>query len=137
MKQNVFSLVERIKKVDQYFGVELIDYEREGNGILFASGCGIGLGLMDVCAEFRWFCDVDNYRYNPNVDWESIATILCAGKPSLIGMAGWFTIDAPKTFNAFKKGVSKNIPFFMYVGGESVSLKEFIEKINSHVLLLK
>jgi hypothetical protein len=110
-------LDERIKFVRKHFGVDFADYRRNSTGILLSSGCGIGLALMDVCPNLRFFIDVDIYR-NKQIDWESIAIILTVAKPQSVVLAGWFSIDRPKVFEEFTRGVVDKSCLSVYIGGE-------------------
>jgi len=108
--------------------VEFIDYERDGTGVIVCSGSGIGMGLMDVLTECRYLIDLDTYRTDKTIDWECIAVILSLRvKPSVVVMAGWFTIDEPLAFNRFERGVL--VPKFVYRGGGVESLSDFINRI--------
>jgi len=116
--QNNFTLAERVGLLERFFGISLVDYHRTGTGILFSSGGGIGLSLMDACPNLRWFRDVDDYRKRSDIDWESIGVYLSAAKPSVVVCAGWFSIDRPTTFEHLKAGLI-GVPIVNYVGGES------------------
>lgn len=110
-------------------GVKFFDYERESNGILLSSGCGIGMAVMDVCPAFRWFVDIDSYRREA-IDWEAIAVVLSCRKPSVIGFVGWFTIDTPSEMNRFSKGVLSGTNYKTYIGGGLQTLDEWISQVN-------
>lgn len=114
------------------FGVELIDYGRSGSGMVLASGCGLGLALMDVVERCRWFVDVDRYRFAA-VDWEAVGVHLSLNGVSEFILAGWFTIDVPRAFDAFERGIVRG-KVSRYEGGKEVSLEEFLSslEITSH-----
>jgi hypothetical protein len=123
-------LADRVKAVKDYFGVSLVDYGRENaTGVLFSSGCGIGLALMDVCEELRYFEDVDNYR-SQQIDWESVGVILAAAKPSVVVLAGWFSIDRPATLLALQRGFV-DVRVLFYEGG-SRPISDLIAQIKKN-----
>lgn len=117
-------LGETIQKIERGFGIEFVDYEREGEGVLITSGAGIGMAMMDTLPWLRYMIDLDSYRFKM-IDWEAVAVLLSVHKPKAIVMVGWFTIDRPRAFEAFIKGVI-DTPLFVYRGGESQTLGEFI-----------
>lgn len=121
-------LAECFEKIAKYFEVTFFNYNRPSTGVLLSSGCGIGMALMDVCPQLNWFLDVDTYRFK-QVDWESIAVIISARKPTLVVTAGWFTIDTPKALNEFKKGVIET-KLVEYAGGGSKTLSDLIGEIH-------
>lgn len=112
-------------RIESAFGVTFTDYGREGAGVLLSSGCGIGLALMDVLPEFRWFVDMDNYRYK-SVDWEAIAVMLSVAGAEEFLLAGWFTFDAPVGFDRFSRGVLATSRLSRYEGGHGFTLGEFL-----------
>lgn len=113
-----------LDKINSAFKIEFVDYERDGTGVVVSSGCGIGMGLMDVLTECRYFIDLDTYRTSL-IDWEAVAVCVSVRRPSKIVMAGWFTIDRPLAFDRFIRGVV-DVPLFVYRGGVDVSLSEFV-----------
>ncbi len=121
-------LSERVKALKDLFGVELTDYGREdASGVLFSSGCGIGMALMDQCKTIRYFVDVDNYRFQ-QIDWESLGVVLSVGQPSVVVLAGWFSIDRPRALEAIQKGIAERSRVVFYTGGDRM-LSEAIEEI--------
>lgn len=115
----------RVRAIERHFGVALHDFERPGSGVLFSSGCGIGLALMDACPRLRFFVDVDSYRAQA-IDWESLGVIVRAGEPEIVVLAGWFTIDRPVTFEKLKRGLGACVE---YSGGGRVPLADLIREI--------
>jgi hypothetical protein len=81
----------------QYY-VPLLDYgPGRGDRLLIGSGCGIMLGVMDVCPAFRWCVDIDTIR---NVSrfgrWLAWAENFVGG----VGVVGWFSITDPGLLRA-------------------------------------
>jgi hypothetical protein len=112
------QVTERMAFIRQYFGVDFIHYDRpENGGVLLASGCGIGMGLMDWLPNLSWFVDVDAYRTSP-IDWECVAVIASMAKPTFFLMAGWFSLDRPTVFRTFERGICGMVPFHIYIGGK-------------------
>jgi hypothetical protein len=125
---------ERISQAREFFGVDFADYDRPGaTGILITSGCGIGMGIMDVFPEVRWFCDVDQYRHQP-VDWEALSIFLTAGdwRPGFVILAGWFSLDRAVVFDRFQAGACRT-PVFRYDGGGGTSLADFLAVVRDAV----
>lgn len=111
-------------------GVEFIDFERPGRGVIVCSGSGIGLSLMDVFLDCRYLVDIDSYRMDKSIDWECVAVLLSTRRQiDRVIMAGWFTIDVPVNFNAFQRGLL--VENFVYRGGGSESLAEFVNRIRN------
>ena len=110
-------LGERVFALKTNFGIDLVDYGRDGRGILFSSGCGIGMALMDVLPAMRWFCDIDQYRHQA-IDWECVGVVLGRANPEPLVLAGWFTIDRPTAFWNLRRG-ALNFPveILTYSGG--------------------
>jgi hypothetical protein len=115
-----------VSKANEYFGVELIDYEREGRGILVSSGCGIGMALMDVLSDCRYFVDTDRYRHR-SIDWSSLAAILALSDSYLV-LAGWFSFDKAQIFDDIERSFSGKV--WRYEGGNARSLSEFLQSID-------
>ena len=112
--------------------VEFIDYQREGSGVVVASGCGIGMAVMDAVTECRYFCDIDKYR-RAQIDWELIAVLLSLRiQPSVILLVGWFTIDEPRHFNAFERGCV-TVKALRYDGGHCETLHDFLARARAAV----
>ena len=44
------------------YRVPLIDYCREGDGLLVSSGCGVMLAVMDNARTIRWCLDIDGMK---------------------------------------------------------------------------
>lgn len=85
----------------QLFGVPLIDYHREGNGVLVASGCGIMMAAMDEAPCFRWCVDADSMRWGPPWRIEWFMTALDRNTAvELLGVVGWFSLDRPTYLRA-------------------------------------
>jgi len=124
MKPSFSSLDESIKKIARYFNVEFINYGRDGNRVIIASGCGIGVGLMDVIIDARYFIDSDRYR-NRMIDWEIIAAMLSLSADNEMILAGWFSFDGSDVFDAIERGFKGKL--YRYDGGGCSSLSEFIE----------
>ncbi len=109
------------------FDVELIDYERSGDGIVLSSGAGIGVALMDVLTHCRYFIDIDLYR-NKSIDWEAVGILLSMKCKTSIVAAGWFSFDSSSNFDAFCRGVVA-CTLYRYEGGRDVMLSEFIDTV--------
>lgn len=120
-------LAERIALLPRLFDISLIDYERPSDGILFASGAGLGLAIMDMCPSLRWFRDIDDYRHRL-VDWEAVAIVIASQRPRLVVTAGWFSIDKPEALLRLQRGLV-GVDFLNYVGGQD-SLAELLEEIS-------
>lgn len=90
---------------------------------MIASGCGIGLALMDVLPVCRFFLDVDRYRNSP-VDWEIIAAVLSMGDNARMILAGWFSFDGSQSFDSLQRGFKGDL--YRYDGGGGSSLSDFI-----------
>jgi hypothetical protein len=72
--------------------VPLVDYKRDGGGLLVGSGCGVMMAAMDALPQFRWCVDIDNIRDTSRfwrwLPWaESFA--------SRVAVVGWFSITDP------------------------------------------
>ena len=124
-------LSDRVRAVRDMFGVDLIDYQREGStGILFSSGCGIGLAIMDACPDLRYFVDIDSYR-SKLIDWESLAIVLSVASPRIVVLAGWFSLDRPYVLESIEKGLVASVSRVFYRGGDRPlidALEEIYEK---------
>jgi hypothetical protein len=116
------NVIERIK---DGFGVEFVDYSREGNAVLITSGCGIGMAIMDALPDIRYFVDIDDYR-NSSIDWEAIAVMLACAKPSAIFLTGSFSLDSPSVFNPIKQGAINTTVLIYLANDLKHSLAKFI-----------
>jgi len=114
-----------VLRVNEYFGVEFIDYEREGRGILISSGCGIGMALMDVLSDCRYFVDTDRYRHR-SIDWSAVAAILALSDSYLV-LAGWFSFDKAQIFDDIERSFRGKV--WRYEGGNAHSLSDFLQSI--------
>ena len=114
-----------VSRANEYFGVEFIDYGREGRGILISSGCGIGMALMDVLPDCRYFVDTDRYRHR-SIDWSSLAAILALSDCYLV-LAGWFSFDKAQIFDDIERSFSGKV--WRYEGGNTRSLSDFLQSI--------
>jgi hypothetical protein len=88
----------------KYFGFDLIDYKRQGDSVLIASGAGIMMSIMDVVPRFKYCIDIDSYRQINNRVPQLISALDLNCSLGIIGIAGWFSIDKPK---ALQEGISK------------------------------
>jgi len=116
----------------QYFGFDLIDYKRWGDGVLIASGCGIMMSIMDAVPRFRYCIDVDSFRHNQARLPQFISALDKNCQFKIIGIAGWFSLDMPNALQQGQQRIS-HAKCVTYSGGyaaflnESNTLKEFIE----------
>ena len=118
-------------KIANYFGFQLHDYSRTGDAVLIASGSGLMMAIMDAVPRFRYCIDVDNYRHITSRVPELISAIDLNCNQTLLGIAGWFSVDAP---DQLCKGISKikQTGYVAYSGGygvfpnECATLNEFI-----------
>jgi hypothetical protein len=123
-----YCLDERIRLLPSLFGIRMIDYNRVATGVCFSFGCGIGIALMDSCPnELRYFLDIDSYRKSL-VDWESVGVVLDSCRPSVIVLAGWFSLDRPHALLAVQRSVERSRVVF-YEGGANKSLQDAIDEI--------
>lgn len=120
-------LADAVDKIYRGFGVELIDYDRQGLGVVISSGCGLGLAIMDVLPTARYFVDIDRYRTR-SLDWEAVGVLLRCGNPSFVVLVGWYTIDVPQAMNAIELGL-KGAPSYRYDGGGRESLGGFLGRL--------
>jgi hypothetical protein len=121
--------------IAKYFGFDLIDYERQGDSILIASGAGVMMTIMDVVPRFKYCVDIDSYRHINNRVPQLINALDLNCNLAVIGIAGWFTIDTPlvlqEGINKIKKAkcvsYSGNYKVFP---NESHTLEMFIKNAN-------
>lgn len=90
--------------IAKYFGFDLIDYERQGDSVLIASGAGVMMAVMDAVPRFRYCIDIDSYRSITSRVPQLISALDLNCNFGIIGIAGWFSIDEPK---ALQEGISK------------------------------
>lgn len=77
-----------------YFGFDLIDYNRDGNGLLISSGAGIMMAIMDAVPNIRWCIDIDSHRQiRSRVPNLMVALDHC--ELDFIAVAGFFSNDSP------------------------------------------
>lgn len=122
--------------LSKYFGFNLIDYERQGDGLLIASGAGIMMAVMDAVPRFRYCIDIDAHRdINSRVP-EWMVAIDQNTDLKVIGVAGWFSIDKPQALQEGIKRV-KHKALIAYSGNykvlenEQETLDGFIHRANS------
>lgn len=123
------------KKLDDYsminvereFSIQIHDYDRPGYGLLIASGFGLGMALMDILPQCRYFFDIDNYRNN-QIDWECLGIRLSFAGLRQIILVGWFTVDSSTNFDNLARGIL--IDKLIYRGG-SESLKNFVHRVHA------
>jgi hypothetical protein len=117
----------------QYFGFDLIDYKRWGDGVLIASGCGIMMSIMDAVPRFGYCIDVDSFRNNQSRLPQFISALDKNCQFQIIGIAGWFSLDMPNALQQGQQRIS-NAKCVTYSGGyaaffnEANTLKEFIDR---------
>lgn len=118
-----------------YFGFDLIDYKRQGDGILISSGAGIMMAIMGICPRFKYCIDIDSHREINSRVPQFISALDRNTELEVIGIAGFFSIDKP---TALVEGISK-IKRARYIGysgnhlvfpDEHNTLKDFIEDAN-------
>lgn len=90
--------------IAKYFGFDLIDYERQGDSVLIASGAGVMMAIMDAVPRFKYCIDIDSYRSITSRVPQLISALDLNCNFGIIGIAGWFSIDEPK---ALQEGISK------------------------------
>jgi len=119
----------------QYFGFDLIDYKRWGDGVLIASGCGIMMSIMDAVPRFQYCIDVDSFRENQNRLPQLLSALDKNCDFKLIGIAGWFSLDKPDMLRNGQQRIA-NAQCVTYSGGyaafpnEAQTLKQFIQQAN-------
>jgi hypothetical protein len=88
----------------KYFGFNLIDYDRQGDSVLIASGAGIMMAIMDAVPRFKYCIDIDSYRQINSRVPQLINALDLNCNLGIIGIAGWFSIDKPE---ALQEGINK------------------------------
>jgi hypothetical protein len=117
----------------QYFGFDLIDYKRIGDGVLIASGCGIMMSIMDAVPRFQYCIDVDSFRHNHSRLPQLLSAFDKNCHFKVIGIAGWFSLDKPDALRQGQQRIT-NAQCVTYSGGysaftdEAKTLKDFIDK---------
>lgn len=117
----------------QYFGFDLIDYKRIGDGVLIASGCGIMMSIMDAVPRYRYCIDVDSFRSIQSRLPQMLSALDKNCQLKLIGIAGWFSLDKPDALQQGQTRITK-AQCITYSGGynafvnEALSLQEFIKQ---------
>lgn len=124
-----------VTELARFFGVPLIDYRRESNGVLVASGCGIMMAAMDEVPCFRWCVDADSMRWGGapwRIEW--FMTALDRNTTvELLGVAGWFSLDRPTYLQAGLRTIHR-MRTATYSGGagafdgEASSYGEFVAR---------
>jgi hypothetical protein len=122
--------------IASYFGFQLHDYKRSGDAVLIASGSGLMMTVMDAVPRFSYCIDVDNYRHITNRVPQLVSALDLNCNLALIGIAGWFSVDAPDQLCA---GINKirQTNCVSYSGGyrvfpnECMTLNQFIEQCNA------
>jgi hypothetical protein len=119
------------------FEVPLIDYGREGDAVLIASGAGIMMATMDQVPRIRWCVDADCMRALPwRVEWFMTA-LDRNSNVSLLAVAGWFSLDTPEHLRRGLQSIERmrvetysgNLGVF---DGESASFAEFVGRFSSN-----
>lgn len=115
-----------------YSTIEIFNYQRRTSQMLITSGCGLGLGLMDILPSVSYWFDLDTYRHEL-IDWETFGiNIYFAGITHLI-LAGWATIDTPKSLMKIHKGfLGKK---YFYLGGQKQTLQQFIDTVEKPIIV--
>lgn len=117
----------------QYFGFDLIDYKRLGDGVLIASGCGIMMSIMDAVPRYRYCIDVDSFRQIQSRLPQMLSALDKNCHLKIIGIAGWFSLDKPDALQQSQQRIT-NAQCVTYSGGynaftnETISLQEFIQQ---------
>ncbi len=117
----------------QYFGFDLIDYKRWGDGVLIASGCGIMMSIMDAVPRFQYCIDVDSFRENHSRLPQLLSALDKNCEFKLIAIAGWFSLDKPDMLRDGQHRIT-NAQCVTYSGGyfafpnEAQTLKQFIQQ---------
>lgn len=122
------------RELAAFFGVPLIDYRRDGDGVLIASGCGIMMAAMDEAPCFRWCVDADSMRWGPPWRIEWFMTALDRNTTvDLLGVVGWFSLDKPTYLRAGLDSVRRmrTVTYSGGVGafdGEAPTYREFLRR---------
>lgn len=121
----------------KYFGFDLIDYKRWGDGVLIASGCGIMMSIMDAVPRYQYCIDVDSFRENQSRLPQLLSALDKNCQFKLIGIAGWFSLDQPTMLQQGQQRIT-NTHCVTYSGGykafinETSTLSEFIMQSLEH-----
>lgn len=74
------------------YGIPLVDYEREGDGVLISVGSGLMMATMDAIPRLRWCVDIGGGRIPPRLaDWLVFVDRLVP----LVVVTAWFTVTDP------------------------------------------
>ena len=91
-------------------GVQLVDCGAErGHSLLLASGSGLMMAILDVVPEFRYCAELD--RGGHGLDF----ALLVHRHVRAIGLAGWFSLTSPATFQAIE-AAELHCPVLAYYG---------------------
>ena len=91
-------------KIANFFGFHLIDYKRQGDSVLIASGAGIMMAIMDSVPRFKYSIDIDSFRHLNDRVPEFMCALDLNCNIEVLGIAGWFTVDKP---TALQQGINK------------------------------
>ena len=115
------------------YNVGIIDYKREGHGILMAIGSGFMMAVMDMCPKLRYCTDLSNFR-----NWDGFQKwLVCMNwLADFIVVAAWYSISKPEKLRESLLLVKK-VPLLIYSNFDFkmepqypnlASLKEALEK---------
>jgi len=126
-----FSAAERdaFEKCSAGFGIELIDFERDGDALLVSSGCGIMVACMDEINRLGWCLDIDDVGCDARL-WDFVSWChYMLRMPILI--TGWFSLTSPDPLRSLVSAIRGNA--LAYTPGvdlgafHAASLAEFIK----------
>jgi hypothetical protein len=120
-----------IEALARAYRVDVIDYKRDGDGVLIASGSGSMMSTMDVCPRFRWCLDIDQQPRDCRLaDWIAFLPRVS----TLVGVVGWFSITDPGPLRAALEPIAASVHVYVpdvdLPGNKYASLEAFIAGVN-------